>query len=71
MWQHEPIWWRKKMEVSHLWETAFRILLWEGGCVAAGMFPPQGTGEQQTTKGEAPGSPKPDAKFMHAVFRPK
>lgn len=45
--------------------------LQEGGFVTDGMFSPQGTGEQQTKEGVALGRPKPDARFMHAVLKPK
>lgn len=45
-----------------------RILLGEGVFVTGRMFPPQGTEELWTMKGEAPGSPQPDAEFMHAVY---
>lgn len=46
-------------------------ILQEGGFVTVRMFSPQDTGEQQTMEGEALGRPKPDARFMHAVFKPK
>ena len=45
-----------------------RILLGEGVFVKGRMFPPQGTGQLWTMKGEAPGSPQPDVEFMHAVL---
>lgn len=46
-------------------------ILQEGGFVTDGMFSPQVTGEQQTMKRVPLGRPKPDARFMYAVLKPK